>query len=43
VRKSLFAARLTEREPRIAVLVALGIPTKRITKNIGITDWTVKE
>jgi DNA-binding CsgD family transcriptional regulator len=37
------AARLTERELQIAILVARGDPVKRIAHRLGITDWTVKE
>jgi DNA-binding CsgD family transcriptional regulator len=36
-------ARLTERELQIAILVALGNPTKCIAYKLGITEWTVKE
>jgi DNA-binding CsgD family transcriptional regulator len=35
--------RLTERELQIAILVALGNPSKRIAYKLGITEWTVKE
>jgi DNA-binding CsgD family transcriptional regulator len=37
------AARLTERELQIAILVATGDAVKRIAFKLGITEWTVKE